>query len=193
MIAIDWTEVFETVKPLMLFIAGMAVYSIFIFEFYRFLATRDVFALNLQQYGHKKYSWLKKLISIILYITEYLLIFPLFVFLWFAVISVLLMVLARGQTADGILLISMALVATVRICSYYNESLSKDLAKMVPFALLAIFLLDINYFSWSASLEIVKGLPLLWETLLYYLVSIIGLEFILRIITFIFPKKDMLK
>ena len=85
------------------------------------------------------------------------------------------------SAANNILLVSIALVSTVRIAAYYNEDLSKDLAKMQPFALLGIFLIDISYFSFSASLEVIKQIPSFWKIMIYYLIFAIVLEFILRI------------
>ena len=80
-----------------------------------------------------------------------------------------------------VLLISVAIVAAVRVTAYYNEDLSKDLAKMLPFALLGVFLLDTSFFSFSEALTEIKQLFLLWENMIYYFIFVIGLEFVLRI------------
>lgn len=183
---LDWNEIFNVMKPLVLFVVGMIVYSVFIFKFYRFLSRRDIFKLNLRE----KHGGVSKFFGVIWYVIEHLLLFPAFVFVWFAVISVLLMLMAKNQTASSIFLISIALVSAVRATAYYHEDLSRDLAKMLPFALLGIFLIDITYFSLDASLNLVKQIPSLWRTLIYYLVFIILLEFVLRILSFIVPKKE---
>ncbi|MCK4588942.1 MAG: hypothetical protein KAT77_00740 [Nanoarchaeota archaeon] len=181
----NWNEGYLVLKPLILFVIGMLVYSIFVFKFYRFLGRRNIFELDLK----KKYG-VGKFLGVVWYGIEHILLFPLFVFIWFAVVSVLLMILGKNQTASGILLISMALVATVRITAYYHEDLSRDLAKMLPFVLLGVFLIDIGFFDWSASWELLKSVPALWKTIVYYLVFIIALEFILRILSFIVPKRE---
>lgn len=168
-------------KPLLLFIGGMVIYSIFIFKFYRFLARKNIFALNLNQYNYAQHSLLKKTLSIIFYIIEYILIFPIFMFFWFIVISSLIILLSKTNAINNILLMSMAIVATVRITAYYNEDLSKDLAKVLPFTLLVIFLFDISYFSPSKAIEIIKQIPTMWKTISYYLVFAICLELVLRI------------
>jgi len=95
--------------------------------------------------------------------------------------SVLLMFLAKSGNVANILLVSVALVAAVRATAYYNEDLSRDLAKMLPFALLGVFLVDISYFSFSNSIELVKQMPSFWKTMAYYLGFVIALEFVLRI------------
>ena len=91
--------------------------------------------------------------------------------------------LARGQTIDEILLISMAVLSAIRITAYYNEDLSRDLSKILPFAMLGVFLIDISYFSLSTSLDGLLGALLSWKTIVYYLGFMIGLEFVMRITT----------
>lgn len=190
MVEVSWNEFYTLIVPLALFVLGMTVYAIFIFKFYRFLARKDIFEIDLEKYSDVKFGGLKKFFRVVFYIIQHLLLFPLFVFLWFAMISVLLMVLAKGQTAGSILLISMALVATIRVAAYYNEALSVDLAKMLPLALLGVFLIDISFFSFDASLELIKQIPALSKTVGYYLVFIIALELVLRIISSVLPKKE---
>jgi len=174
------SEAYSVLKPLVLFVAGMVIYSIFIFKLYRFVARREIFKLNLQKYSESGLGWLKKLLSAVFYVIEYILLFPVFTFFWFIIFSVLLSFLAREQIVQNVLLVSIALVSSIRVAAYYNEDLSKDLAKMLPFALLGIFLVDISYFSFGNSLEIIKQIPSFWKIMVYYLIFAIILEFILR-------------
>ncbi|MBU0615914.1 MAG: hypothetical protein KJ601_07515 [Nanoarchaeota archaeon] len=174
-------EAQSVTKPLVLFVVGIVAYAFFVFKFYRFLASRDIFDLNLQQYSGKGTGFFVKLLKLILYCIEYLLLFPLFSFFWFGIITALLAFLSKSNDISGILLIAMALVAAVRITAYFTEDLSKDLAKMLPFALLGVFLVDISYFSFQGSLEVLKQLPEMWKTIVYYLGFTILLEFVLRI------------
>ena len=175
------SEAYAILKPLILFIIGMVIYSIFIFKLYRFVARRNIFKLDLHKYNKAKHPLLKKIAGYILYLIEYVFLFPVFTFFWFIVFSILLSFLTREQTVQNILLVSIALVSSIRVSAYYNEDLSKDLAKMLPFALLGIFLIDISYFSFSASLGVIKQIPLMWKTMFYYLIFAIVLEFVLRI------------
>ena len=100
--------------------------------------------------------------------------------------TVLLATMTRGQGLDGILLVSMAVVGSIRVASYYNEALSTDLAKILPFALLGILLIDSSIVSLSGALENLNAALALWETMLYYLLAIVALEFVLRIVSTIF-------
>ena len=95
----------------------------------------------------------------------------------------MLAILSKTQDVGNILLISMTLVAAVRATAYYNEDLSRDLAKMLPFALLGIFLIDISFFSLQASIETIKLLPSMWKPMIYYFIFVVGFELLLRILS----------
>jgi len=180
--------------PLILFVLGISLYSLFIFKFYRFLARKDIFHLNLQKYSDNFFGFVGKLFGIVFYIVEYLIVFPLFAFFWFAVVAVILIIMAENLDVASLLLISMALVASIRVTAYYNEDLSKDLAKMFPFALLAVFLLDIANFSYANTMNALATIPSMWKQILYYFGFTIVLELVLRIINGVFsmikPNKE---
>src|SRR3989339_815154 len=165
----------EVILPLLLSIAGIVVYSIFVFNFYKFLALKNIFHLNLRQYNDFK-SFLGDVYEVFLYSLEYLFILPFFIFVWFVIVEM-------------ILLLSMALVASIRVCAYYSENLAKDLAKLLPFALLAVFLSDPIFPSFSYFREIILSLPSESSTIFYYFIFVFLLELILRITTFL---KDMI-
>jgi hypothetical protein len=93
--------------------------------------------------------------------------------------------LGRDQAIESILTSSIALVSGIRVAAYYNEDLSRDLAKMLPFALLAIFLINRSYFEFEISLELLKSIPEYWTLLVYYFVFIVALEFVLRILHYV--------
>ena len=177
-IPISGAEVWANVKPLVLFIVGMVIYSMFIFKFYLFLSRRDIFELNI----HKKDNGFKSFVNTLAYILEYIIIFPLFTSFWFVILTIIILVLAKSSDVSNILLVSMALVGSVRVTAYYNENLSKDLAKMLPFALLGIFLLDISFFSLSDSLAVILTIPNYWQQILYYFAFVVILELVLRIL-----------
>lgn len=168
-------EAIAVLLPLVLFVAGTVIYAVFIFTFYRFIAKRDIIKLDISG------SSFGKFIKRVFYLFEYVLLFPLISFASFMVLSVLLAFLAKGQTVDSIILASVALVSAVRVTAYYSEDLSKDLAKMLPFALLGIFLVDVSYFSLDTSISLLTKIPAAWHTLVYYLGFAIVLEFVLRI------------
>jgi len=180
--AFSIAEAKAVTQPLVWFVVGIVAYALFIFKFYKFLSSKDIFKLNLQQYSSSFLGALGKFFNVILYIIEYLVIFPLFTFFWFGVVAVILATLSRNHDITTILLIAMALVASIRVTAYYDEDLSKDLAKMFPFALLGIFLIDISSFSYFNVIDTLKLMPSMWKLMAYYLGFTIMIEFVLRVI-----------
>jgi len=171
-------------RPLIIFVIGVAIYSVFVFTFYRFLARKEIFKLKIHEYDIHK--GLKKF----LYVVKYIILFPIVVFFWFFVMSLLLTIVTTTHTIENILFISVAFVSAVRIGAYYSEVLARDMAKLVPLALLALFLIDASFLSWENSLVLINQLPSLWRILVYYLFFVIFLELVLRLITLGKQKKS---
>lgn len=178
---LTFEEATSALLPVFLFSIGMVIYSLFIFKFYKFIAKKDVFELNLKKYNKVSHPTLSKFLSVVIYLIEYVLLFPLFSVFWFLVLTFFLSVLTAGQTTQHILMISMAVVLAIRITAYYSEELSRDLAKMLPFGLLAVFVLDISAIVFSETWKIIINIPLQYEIIIYYLILLIICEFILRI------------
>ena len=107
-------------------------------------------------------------------------------FFWFAVMAVLLYLLSRNQPVEIVMLVAMGVVGAIRTCSYYKEALATDIAKILPFALLGITLIDSSIIRIIDSTEGVREAVLRWETAIYYLVAVVALELILRMVTGIF-------
>ena len=171
----------ELLEPLAVYVAGMAIYAIFIFKFYRFVASRDMFELDFSKYEASRFKFVRTVLHFFFYVLRYLILFPVFAFFWFAVLTVILAFLSRDQAFTQVLLVALATVGTIRIASYYEEDLSRDLAKILPFAVLGIFLINASFFEVSESLDILKQADDHRETILYYLIALIALEFALRI------------
>ena len=167
-------------RPLISFVLGMAVYAIFIFKFYKFLGRKDIFSLNMSKYEQAKFKAARMTLQVIFYIGKYLILFPFVAFFWFAVLTFLLAFLAKNQPIQTILMVSMAVVSAIRLTAYYNEDLSKDLAKILPFALLGVFVIDLSYFSVSGSITALQETVHEWQTISYYLAFVISLELTLR-------------
>jgi len=90
--------------------------------------------------------------------------------------------LARNLDTNSILITSISLISAIRVASYYNEDLAKDLAKLFPFAILAIFLLDPSFFSIEQIIQKIFELPVFFILGLRFIVFVILLEWILRFI-----------
>jgi len=162
---------------------SLAIYAVFIFKFYKFLAKKDIFHLELEKYSRSEHPGAKKFFAVISYLFKYLFIFPVVVFIWFTFIGLLLLFLSRGGNVQHTLLIAISLVGAVRICAYYTEELSRDVAKMLPFALLGVYIVDASYFNFANSVATLYTVPQHTWLLFYYFVFIILLEFFLRMVS----------
>ena len=178
-ITVDIIEALTALRPLALATIGIAVYGVFVFNFYRFLARKDIFKLDLDKYNHTTRPLVHKTFASLLYVLKFLIIFPAFVFFWFVVLAFLLSLMARNQSVDSILLAAMAVVGSIRMCAYYNQTLSTDLAKILPFALLGITLIDRSLVNIPTSSANLQEAVEYWETMVYYMAVVI-LEVIMR-------------
>ncbi|MBN2420956.1 hypothetical protein JXB27_01600 [Candidatus Woesearchaeota archaeon] len=181
---LSFEEGANIIKTLLFVVVGMVFYSFYVYQLYGSLSKKNIFPLNLRKRVRLLKSKLSNVVNVLLYVLEYLVLFPIFVMFWFAIISVFLIALSNNAIAD-ILLLSMGLVATIRITSYYHEDLSKDIAKLVPFALLAVFLTDISQFSLVNLFVRLFDVTSLWKEAIYYGIFVVMIEFVMRMSTLI--------
>lgn len=165
---------------LMVYTGLIFIYSLFIWKYYRFLASREIIQLNLSQYNYSKHPLFEKVFAMALYTVEYLIILPFLVTFWFAILSIFLLVLSESQDTSKILLISAAIIASTRITAYVSEDLSKDIAKILPFTILAAFLLGANFIDVGQILARMYQVPLLFNNILIFLIFIFVIEFFFR-------------
>ena len=171
----------DLLLPVAIYVLGMAVYAVFIFKFYRFLASRDMFDLDFSKYEESRFKLVRGFLHLVSYGAKYIVLFPAFAFFWFAVLTLILVFLSQDRAFSEILLIALATVSAIRLTAYYDEDLSRDLAKILPFAVLAIFLIDGSFFEVYESLDVLKQVNDHRERIVYYLLFLIALEFALRL------------
>jgi len=171
------SEGIEVLKPLAVLVGEILVYALFVFAFYRFLARRDIITPRVNRHTTAGYRFL----SIISYLVRHFLMFPVIAVFWFASIVCILSLLAQNQTPENVLLVSIALVSTIRAAAYFKEDLSRDLAKMLPFAVLGLYLVDESYLSRSVSSGVLEDMPDHWRVAVYYIAFVVILEFALRL------------
>jgi len=180
----DMTGAFSSRTNLLFILAFfttiMVIYSVFVFNFYRFLAKKNIIELNLNQYNQYSNPATVKFFAIIFFIIEYIILLPILTFFWFTVLSVLILILARELEVNTVLLISAAVVASVRATAYVSENLAKDLAKLLPFTLLAIAITTAGFFNISALVARISIIPSLLSNIPYYLLFIVVVELIMR-------------
>lgn len=158
----------STFIPLFYAIIMIAIYSICIWHFYRFIARRDCF--KMPKTNHPK------LISF----TKYFFIYPFVALIFFLGFSLTMLFITRQYSIATILTSSFTVVVAIRITTYYSEDLSKDVAKMLPFALLALFLVDPSYFSLEQIIIKINSLPDFLNICIQFIVLIVFTEWFLR-------------
>jgi len=160
----------------------IAIYSIAVYHFYRYIARRDVFKKSKRKHS-KAIGFLK-----------YFFFFPFVAILFFMGFSLIFIFLTESYTVLDILYVAFAIIVAIRITAYYTEDLSKDVAKMLPFAILGIFLIDSSYFSIETINARINTIPENINAIFQFVMLIILVEWILRISLnikqAIFPKKE---
>lgn len=169
------------------FSIGMVLYGIFVYHFYKFLSKRDMFSFNLDQHlGYKRFRTTGKAASaaprVIAFIAMNFFIFPFIAFLWFLGYSSIMFLLVNQLPTATIFLVSSALIVAVRISAYYREELSKDLAKLLPFALLGIFLYNPQLFSVEDIINRLREIPAFIFQITSFIIVVILVETVLSIL-----------
>lgn len=137
---------------LLIFSISVVIYAIFIFHFYRFIARRNIFSFDVERriLGGKYKSSGEKISAaprIAAFIGTKFVIFPFVIFGWFLAYSFFILFMSQDIQAEKVFFVSAILIIAIRITSYYNEDLSKDLAKTIPFSILGIFMFDQTFFT----------------------------------------------
>ena len=160
-------------------------YCLFIWKFYKTIAKKNLIGLNLNKYNKSKHPVKNQLIAGGLFLLEYLLIVPFIVFLWFSALTIFLILLAESSSLSLILILSATTIAAIRMISYHSEELSTEVAKLVPFTLLATSLLNPNFFSVERILGHIREIPGVFGNVFIFLMFIVILELILRLLDFL--------
>lgn len=179
-ITADPATILTNIQPLLIIIAGILIYAIFVFKFYKYIAKRDIV---IKQWN-EKYDWQgslsHKLLKMTLYLLEYLILVPIIIFFWFIVLA-LLIILLSDNTPEQIMLFSIAIIGVVRITAYYKKELSMEMAKLVPLTLLGLFIIDMTTFSIPTIVSNINYMFTLVDKLLFYMLCVVGIELIMRI------------
>lgn len=163
----------------------MVVYAILIWKFYRWISKKDLIELNLRKYNRYENPFMEKIMAAMLYFLEYLVILPFMVFVWFSFFTIFLMLLTENLELKTILVISVTVVAAIRMTAYYKEDLARDLAKMLPLTLLAVAITQ-GIISFEKILNQIMALPEFFSHIWTYLLFIVIIEFILRLVDVLF-------
>ena len=166
------------ISTLVLFSASLLSWIVY----YKQLAKRDLFEIPKQHPSSKLINAVYKTA----YLLKYVIVFPVYSFIWFLIFSFLLFALSKSRPVNDVLFLGIIVVAATRIGAYANEKLAEDMAKLLPLTLIAIFLIDpkaVDFGTLKSSFEIfIVQVPIV----LKYLLFIIVLEWALRSLRGIF-------
>jgi len=123
--------------PFLLFVIGIAIYSLFVWSFYHFISKRDFLP---KSFYPASVGDMAKPKLLVLCGAAYLVIFPAITFVWFIVLAFFVFLISKDMPFEVALFVSMSIIAVVRILSYYKEAASSEIAKMIPYAILSFLL-----------------------------------------------------
>ena len=174
----------------------VVIYAVFIWKFYVFISTKNILRLNLNKYNKSKNPIYVKIIAGLLYFIEYIIILPILIFFWFAFFTILLTLLTKGLEPQTIVLIAAITIAAVRVTAYipkYGETVSSEVAKIIPLTLLAISITNPLFFKLGEMTKELLKIPQVLGEIRFYVFFIVAVELILRVLTFfglMFKKSD---
>lgn len=158
----------------------IALVSIFIWQFYKSTSKRNIIDMNLGQFNNEGNPIGEKVLAILFYTIEYILIMPFILLLWFGALSIILLIISE-RSPDQVMLISAALIGATRILAYHRKEISKDLAKLFPFIALSTFLLAPNAFNMEEVVLRLMEVPILIGNIYYFIIVIFVIEIVLRL------------
>ncbi|MCD6227535.1 hypothetical protein J7J90_03515 [Candidatus Micrarchaeota archaeon] len=162
-------------------ILALAAAMYIVWYLYRKIAKRDMFTFENKNYGEGFTGIIKQIFSVLIYVFKYGIMFPLYSFLMFALLSVSIFFLSTGMTVPNVLYISIIIISVVRLLAYIKEDTAQELAKMLPFGLIFLVLTrpDVaQQYALPNLANITNSIP----TLEQYILFLIGLEFVLRVL-----------
>ncbi len=167
--------------PTLMAIIAIAAYSGFVFMFYRLLAKRDLLTLDLKRYEDSMTGRIRVFFRSLLFVAQYVLLIPILIGFWTVVMATILTLLSDSSDHTRNAMIATSVVGGVRILAYWTEDLSRDVAKMLPFAVLGVFLVGSTSVNFSEFKALYSNLPELADAYLNSLILLSILETVLRV------------
>jgi hypothetical protein len=167
--------------PTLMAIIAIAAYSGFVFMFYRLLAKRDLLTLDLKRYEDSMTGRIRVFFRSLLFVAQYVLLIPILIGFWTVVMATILTLLSDSSDHTRNAMIATSVVGAVRILAYWTEDLSRDVAKMLPFAVLGVFLVGSTSVNFSEFEALYSNLPELADAYLNSLILLSILETVLRV------------
>jgi len=177
---LDFWQGLEILRPAAMFAVAVAVYGVLVFNFYRVMSRRVVFVITFEKLKESE-RLLSRLAYYLIYVVRYVVVFPIMVYIWFWLLVMMVALLHSHKEPAELLLITMAVLTAVRVTSYYNEGLSADIAKILPYGLMGVFLVSFGSFDLDAYIDLLSRIRDESHAAFYYWVFIVIQELVLRI------------
>ncbi|HLE96163.1 MAG TPA: hypothetical protein VI997_02230, partial [Candidatus Thermoplasmatota archaeon] len=166
-----WRGYERELTTLGIYAFGVAVYTTVVFAFYENVSrTRS---LPVRRDGP---------LGRLLRVAETGLVMPAFAFFYFAVLAAALFGLAKSQGTFQILMVALAVAASVRVTAFLHPNLANDLAKIVPLGLLGVVLADPGYLTLGLVRDRFLEAAAAWPLLGRAFVFLVVLEAFLRLV-----------
>lgn len=170
-----WSSNGQAIETLGIYAGGIMFYAIVVNFFYQILSNRVMFGATVvdgrRAVGGPLHGFL------------YLILFPLFSFAFFLLLSVALIFLGGEDQELGLTFtLAMAVVLAVRITAYFSPATSHDVAKMLPLGLLGVMLVQAEFANIARSLSQLAELPDYLGLVALYFGIVVLVEYLLRTI-----------
>ncbi|MDD5193423.1 MAG: hypothetical protein PHF67_02440 [Candidatus Nanoarchaeia archaeon] len=167
---------------LVVYVGFILVYSGFFWSFNKIISKKDFHIGFIQNYFDQKNENFGKIGRGILKFIKYIIIFPVIILFWFVVFAGFLFFLSKNNNVSGILLISASMIIAIRIFAFSQEDLSRNIAKIIPFTLLALFIINPSFSDLTGFLEKFSVIKDLINNSLDLMIFIFIAEIVLRIL-----------
>lgn len=169
-----WRGYERELTTLGIYAFGVALYTTVVFAFYE-NASR-VPTLPVRRRGAA---------GAVLRVAETTFVMPAFAFFYFAVLAAALFGLAKSQGTGQILMVALAVAASVRVAAFLHPNLANDLAKIVPLGLLGVVLADPGYLTLGLVRDRFVEAAAAWPLLGRAFVFLVLLEGFLRVVRYL--------
>lgn len=170
-----WTGYERELLTLGFYAIGFALYALAVFLTCETISRRDLVR------DHVKPKSSASRMQRFLRGAGFLALYPLVTAGYFAFLGASLFFLAKNQPTAGLLLSTMGIVVALRLSAYLTSSIARDVAKLLPLSLLAVFVIEPGYFSFATAWARFGEALSLWPLLVRYFVALSLLEITLRV------------
>lgn len=160
-------------------VLAITFYAVAIGTLWKTFSRRDIFEIDWKKVGK---GFAPQVLERVKFGLEYVAIFPLATFVWFVVLTIFLYFMSKTATVADMMFVSISLVAATRVCAYFDEEIAGDVAKVVPIAILAFFIVEPTMFSTPMIEQRLSEMTTLVGDTIPFFLMLMLLEVVLRVL-----------